>query len=751
MQHKADPSVWKHLKRGLGYSLFSLFALLSGLIMKKQYEPYSNIIILVIVYILCLFFFTSYAIRFHYEKMADVDMNEQYKTKQSLSIIISLFALSILVISLIVIYNYLIYDQLMFSPLLFVILLFSYIFIEYAIFIFICTNYIEKHMIRHQLIWPTVISIGLTLYFGYYFNNFLNMKELSINILIPIFIILLLFYFSFILNKKWFIIINSISISVIFISIFIGYFIYYNETKDYIDYPAFMVFCLTISSYLAVFESWRVTHHILLKERDDNMMIEDIFKRRSIQYDMSTTLALVISIVFMPLVFIFSRYGIIFLILFALHAIVAFLVWSYKDKENTRWEPWKLGFGFAFLLILIADSFFNFQPGPKWSQIFIINIFSPLVFFAITVTIFLFLYRTIELQNIEARKKRIMLLFSNINIKLCMICSLSAIFYIALVIFAKVGNDVVIINKSSFACFIYFIICLVSIIGIVINIAINGNLNRLLLNIFGIFQTTRILTSLLIGFIIFIPFALNGYNIIVSILKSVPFVFCSLGGFALNDYFDVERDKINKPNRAIPSNKISSFQGLLISIILLTLSIIISFWAFISITELSIYISSIVGIIIYNLILNRYPLIKNIFAAILCSLPILFILLSLEYSIDYYLLILSTIIFIFGRELLMDIKDIKGDKITGIYTIPNYIGEKLLIRISFIVITISNLMLIYLAIYKRNIIYFILISTSLVFIYVVSKIWFLNYGKYQRKIILALWLPMFLGLSILIL
>ena len=65
-------------------------------------------------------------------------------------------------------------------------------------------------------------------------------------------------------------------------------------------------------------------------------------------------------------------------------------------------------------------------------------------------------------------------------------------------------------------------------------------------------------------------------------------LFATLSGFisvfavsasilVLNDYFDVETDKINAPDRPIPSNQVTKTQALVFSIILLLSGLVLSY------------------------------------------------------------------------------------------------------------------------------------------------------------------------------
>jgi 4-hydroxybenzoate polyprenyltransferase len=756
------PTAYIYLKRGSGYSLISLFSILSGYIMTRHNLSdisKEDIILLLIVYLISLLFFIPYAILFHYEKSKDstpLDNEPYYAIKLTLFLVVP--------IGLILFYN----NHLINTSLLLFILLFFVIYISYGAYFIYCAVTDKKLTMRHQLIWPTILTIAFPLYFGYFFKTIIDIKEFSLAIYLPILLVMLFFALSFFQKKKIFILFNLSGIILTTLLISLQYFIVFNIMPESLfNYLIAMVFCLIVSGYLAVFEAWWITYHVSIKglSENNNDIIYLTSLESSFQYRMATTLGLIISAVFIPIAFIFSGYGLVFIYIFLVHCIAAFWRWSYSVTKNIskltelNWLSWKLWFGFVFLLLLIVDSpiIYNRQPSVLLLRKFMENFISIFGGIGGIIGLTVIIRKYIDRRSLRgiAENQRLVYLFSDINVQLWIIIILSSVVYLFLLILMEEATNPVLVIRTTHACLVYFILMIISILFIVIDSFFQGIFFRSIFKsiftfLVGLLQLTRIITSLLLGLIIFIPSYINGNNGLISLSIASPFILCLLGGFALNDVFDIEKDMINKPHRAIPSNKISYRQGLLISFTLITISILVSFIVCKTIFELFIYLISIIGIISYNYLLRKYPLIKNLFAAILCSLPILFILDSFNYSIDYYLLLISTIIFIFGRELLMDTKDIEGDKSTGIFTIPYYLGKKLSVKISFTAIALSNIILISLSIIKNNYKYLIIMIVSLTFVFLASRIWIVGLGKYQGRIILSLWLPMLCGLSILI-
>jgi 4-hydroxybenzoate polyprenyltransferase len=80
------------------------------------------------------------------------------------------------------------------------------------------------------------------------------------------------------------------------------------------------------------------------------------------------------------------------------------------------------------------------------------------------------------------------------------------------------------------------------------------------------------------------------------------------------------------------------------------------------------------ALLVYSPVARIFPLIKDAYTAVLCSFP-LFYAAALTHkhvpSVVYILLLL----FVFGRELLMDAEEREGDESAGILTIASRLGE----------------------------------------------------------------------------
>ena len=161
-----------------------------------------------------------------------------------------------------------------------------------------------------------------------------------------------------------------------------------------------------------------------------------------------------------------------------------------------------------------------------------------------------------------------------------------------------------------------------------------------------------------------------------SALILIAVFLITAAGNAINDYFDVEIDAINKPNRPIPSGKINRTHALYFSIVLFIIGTIIAFYIHIICGLIALFNS--ILLIYYGKTLKQKALIGNIVVGYLTGATVLFGgavfgIKGMEVLIVLFLLAMFATI---AREIVKDIEDIKGDKKQGLKTLPIKIGVK---------------------------------------------------------------------------
>lgn len=160
---------------------------------------------------------------------------------------------------------------------------------------------------------------------------------------------------------------------------------------------------------------------------------------------------------------------------------------------------------------------------------------------------------------------------------------------------------------------------------------------------------------------------------IVSWLSGFSISLLAVGGYLLNDYFDIDIDKINQPHRLIPSGRLIRKHALILSFSLLFVANLI----FATLNIKLLYIGLVIALllIIYTPFLKPYPLVGNVIVSLLLAttFPIGAIAASGELKEAIYPAIFAFLIN-FPREVLKDGEDITGDLIIGLRTFPIVYG-----------------------------------------------------------------------------
>ena len=147
------------------------------------------------------------------------------------------------------------------------------------------------------------------------------------------------------------------------------------------------------------------------------------------------------------------------------------------------------------------------------------------------------------------------------------------------------------------------------------------------------------------------------------------------GGNVINDYFDYEIDKINKPDRPIVSGKVSQKTALIYSTVLYTLGIVLA--VYLNFYCLILALFNVFITIVYSWKLKKHLVVGNMIPSWLAASSFLFGALLIG-GVGMIALILSTMAFLsnMGREIVKDIEDVIGDSKSGSKTFPIVFGNK---------------------------------------------------------------------------
>lgn len=167
------------------------------------------------------------------------------------------------------------------------------------------------------------------------------------------------------------------------------------------------------------------------------------------------------------------------------------------------------------------------------------------------------------------------------------------------------------------------------------------------------------------------------------ILAMLAVFFETAAGNVINDFFDYKIDLINKPERPIPSGRISLKNGKNYAYLMFLLGTICGFlisyltnnWI-----PFAIVLFADVLLYLYAYKLKTTPLLGNLAVAFITGLGFVFggftinspDIISISLYLGFFAFVMTT-----AREIVKDIEDVEGDKADGARTLPILIGNRI--------------------------------------------------------------------------
>ena len=174
----------------------------------------------------------------------------------------------------------------------------------------------------------------------------------------------------------------------------------------------------------------------------------------------------------------------------------------------------------------------------------------------------------------------------------------------------------------------------------------------------------------------FIAYSLLGGDLSSFIPLFIVVFLITGAGNALNDLFDVEIDRINRPDRPLPSGAISKRSALYLAVLFFTIGVGVS--GLLGSLCLLVAVVNSGLLVVYASHLKRTPLIGNLSVAYLTGSTFLFGGAVLGFDGARVVLILSLLATLatLSREIIKDLLDMKGDSLRGARTLPILFGER---------------------------------------------------------------------------
>ena len=161
------------------------------------------------------------------------------------------------------------------------------------------------------------------------------------------------------------------------------------------------------------------------------------------------------------------------------------------------------------------------------------------------------------------------------------------------------------------------------------------------------------------------------FNLFMIVLASATAI---ASGYIINNFYDSEKDLINRPNKSILDRLVGRRTKLNLYFILNFLSFVSAL--FVSYKAALFFFLFIFGIWFYSHKLKKYPFIGNLVAATLAVIPLFAVFIYYK-NFDLVIFVHATFLFIIisMRELVKDLENLKGDLLQKYHTIPVIYGS----------------------------------------------------------------------------
>ncbi|GIK61528.1 MAG: geranylgeranylglycerol-phosphate geranylgeranyltransferase [Ignavibacteriota bacterium] len=218
-------------------------------------------------------------------------------------------------------------------------------------------------------------------------------------------------------------------------------------------------------------------------------------------------------------------------------------------------------------------------------------------------------------------------------------------------------------------------------------------------------------------------------------------------GNIYNDITDIEIDKINRPDRPLPSGKIKSNEAYILYFFYTAIAVGCSF--FLDSIASIIVLFSILLLIIYSKILKRIPILGNFTIALLAGLVFIFGGVVVDNPAAAIIPAVFAFLINLIREIVKDMEDIDGDKKVGIKTFPiafGYQKSKYLILILSFILILFTLYPFITKIYKIEYFVIVMVFVNSLIIYCLKILFQDQSVKNLRKVSNLLKISMVIGL-----
>ena len=171
-------------------------------------------------------------------------------------------------------------------------------------------------------------------------------------------------------------------------------------------------------------------------------------------------------------------------------------------------------------------------------------------------------------------------------------------------------------------------------------------------------------------------------------LAALSGALAAASGNVINDIFDIEIDKINRPDRPLPSGRMSLNEASVLYFLLIVMSLVAAY--FVNHAAFIIDLTALTILFFYSFRFKKIILIGNLIVAFLTALAFIYGGIAVGNFKDALIPASFAFLINFIREIVKDMEDIDGDLKSGISSFPHRYGFN---RAKIIIATLSLLLI----------------------------------------------------------
>ncbi len=218
--------------------------------------------------------------------------------------------------------------------------------------------------------------------------------------------------------------------------------------------------------------------------------------------------------------------------------------------------------------------------------------------------------------------------------------------------------------------------------------------------------------------------SLNSFPLSAVFFAAVAAALVAAAGYVINDYYDIEIDKIAHPGRPLVTGVINKNKVIIIYTVLNFIALVISFW--ISPLAFGFVLFTIIQLLLYSISLKKVILLGNFVVACLTGMVFIFGGIVVENVTASVIPAIFAFLINFNREIVKDIEDVEGDLNAGVVTFSARYGikkSKLIILIITAVLVLFTTYPFLFQLYKIEYFIFVMILVNPLLVYFLKSIY----------------------------